>query len=622
MEKNTSKKYDSPKRNGSSGTKHTGETENTDSKACSAEHVQNGKSKNRRGTLLRLIRYASQYKYIMAVALLLCLVSNLMALTGPILAGKAIAAAEAGKGQVDFSRVFYYAKLMLIFYVASSLITLIINFIMMNVGRKIGQKMREDVFQKLMKLPVRYFDQNAAGDIISHVSYDIDVTCVCISTDLTQIMTSVVTVVGSFVMMLYISPPLTLTMLVTIPLATVYTKHMSGITRPLFSRRSAAYGEMNGYVEEIFSGQKTVLAYAQEDTFLNHFDEYNKEASDAFHRANYYGMTMGPTVGSINNLGLALIGILGSVLYMYGIVTLEHISSFVLYSRKFSGPINEIANVVTQIFSALSAAERVFHILDEAEEVPDRTDAAVLEDVRGDVKIENVSFGYTPGKTIIRNFNLDADAGKLIAIVGPTGAGKTTIINLLMRFYDVDEGQIFVDGNEIRDVTRTSLRRAYAMVLQDTWLFNGTIYENIAYGKEGATKEDVIAVAKAAKIHHYIMLLPDGYDTVIGEDGGNISKGQKQLLTIARAMLYDARMLILDEATSNVDTGTERQIQAAMRELMADKTCFVIAHRLSTIQNADRILVVDQGNIVEQGTHQELIAQKGFYYRLYAAQYE
>ncbi|MCD7764137.1 MAG: ABC transporter ATP-binding protein/permease [Lachnospiraceae bacterium] len=591
-------------------------------KKSSKEQPQSTKTKDRRGTLLRLIRYTANYKYIMIVALLLCLVSNLMALAGPFLAGRAISAAAAGKGKVDFSLVFYYAKLMLIFYVASSLLTLVINFIMMNVGRRIGQQMREDVFQKLMKLPVRYFDQNAAGDIISHVSYDIDVTCTCISTDLTQIMTSVVTVVGSFVMMLYISPPLTLTMLVTIPLATVYTKHMSGITRPLFSRRSAAYGEMNGYVEEIFSGQKTVLAYAQEETFLNHFEEHNKEATDAFYKANYYGMTMGPTVGSINNLGLALIGILGSVLYMYGIVTLEHISSFVLYSRKFSGPINEIANVVTQIFSALSAAERVFHILDEAEELPDRTDAAVLEDVRGDVKIENVSFGYVPGKTIIRNFNLDADAGKLIAIVGPTGAGKTTIINLLMRFYDVDEGQIFVDGSEIRDMTRASLRRAYAMVLQDTWLFNGTIYENIAYGKEGATREEVIAVAKAAKIHHYIMLLPDGYDTVIGEDGGNISKGQKQLLTIARAMLYDARMLILDEATSNVDTGTERQIQAAMRELMADKTCFVIAHRLSTIQNADRILVVDQGNIVEQGTHQELIAQKGFYYRLYAAQYE
>ncbi len=622
MGKYTPGEYNSPKRNGSSGTKHTGEAEHADNKACSAGQTQNGKSKNRRGTLLRLIRYTANYKYIMILALILCLVSNLMALAGPFLAGRAISAAAAGKGQVDFSRVFYYAKLMLIFYVASSLITLMINFIMMNVGRKIGQQMREDVFRKLMKLPVRYFDQNAAGDIISHVSYDIDVTCVCISTDLTQIMTSVVTVVGSLAMMIYISPPLTLTMLVTIPLATVYTKHMSGITRPLFSRRSAAYGEMNGYVEEIFSGQKTVLAYAQENTFLDHFDEYNKKASDAFHRANYYGMTMGPTVGGINNLGLALIGILGSILYMGGAVTLEHISSFVLYSRKFSGPINEIANVVTQIFSALSAAERVFQILDETEELPDRADAAVLEDVRGDVKIENVSFGYNPGKTIIRGFNLDADAGKLIAIVGPTGAGKTTIINLLMRFYDVDEGQIFVDGNEIRDVTRASLRRAYAMVLQDTWLFNGTIYENIAYGKEGATREEVIAVAKAAKIHHYIMLLPDGYDTVIGEDGGNISKGQKQLLTIARAMLYDARMLILDEATSNVDTGTERQIQAAMRELMADKTCFVIAHRLSTIQNADRILVVDHGNIVEQGTHQELIAQKGFYYRLYAAQYE
>ncbi|MCD8022830.1 MAG: ABC transporter ATP-binding protein/permease, partial [Lachnospiraceae bacterium] len=580
------------------------------------------KPKDRKGTLLRLIHYASYYKYIMIFALILCLISNVMALTGPVLAGNAIAEAEAGAGQVNFERVYYYAKLMLLFYVTSSLLTLAINFIMMHIGRYIGRKMREDVFNKLMKLPVRFFDQNAAGDIISHVSYDIDVACVCISTDLTQIMTSLVTVVGSLAMMLYISPPLTLAMCVSIPLSIVYTKHMSGVTRPLFSRRSASYGAMNGYVEEIFSGQKTILAYAQEDTFLGNFDKYNEEASEAFHKANYYSMTIGPTVGGINNLGLTLIAILGSVFYMNGIVTLAQISSFVLYSRKFSGPINEIANVINQIFSALSAAERVFHILDETEEIPDAENAKVLEQVDGNVKLEHVSFGYDPGKTIIHDFSLDAAAGKMIAIVGPTGAGKTTIINLLMRFYDVDKGNIYVDGNEIRSVTRESLRRSYAMVLQDTWLFNGTIYENIAYGKEGATRDEVIAVAKAAKIHHYIMLLPDGYDTVIGEDGGNISKGQKQLLTIARAMLYDARMLILDEATSNVDTDTERQIQAAMRELMVGKTSFVIAHRLSTIQNADWILVVDQGNVVEQGTHKDLIAKEGFYYKVYASLFD
>ncbi len=584
---------------------------------------QNKKSAgSKRGTFIRLIRCAAKYRFLLILSLFLCLVSNIMALAGPALAGKAIAEAEAGIGKVNFQNVFYYVKLMLVLYVISSLLTLLINFIMMRVGRYIARQLRTDVFEKLMRMPVKYFDQNAAGDIISHVSYDIDTACLSISTDLVQIMTSVITVVGSFVMMIWISPILSLTLLVTIPLSILYTRYMGKITRPLYSKRSAAYGTMNGYAEEIFSGQKTVRAYAQEKVFLGKFQERNQEAADAFYNASYYGMTTGPSVGAINNLGLALVGIFGAILYLWHIVTLEQISSIVLYYRKFSSPITEIASISNEIYSALSAADRVFDLLDEEEEPADPDNAAELTNVRGDVELRNVSFGYTPGNTIIHHFDLKADAGKLIAIVGPTGAGKTTIINLLMRFYDIDEGEILVDGQDVGGLTRKSVRRAYAMVLQDTWLFNGTIHENIAYGKENATREEVIAAAKAANIHHYITLLPDGYDTVITEDGSNISKGQKQLLTIARAMLYDAKMLILDEATSNVDTNTERQIQAAMRELMSDKTCFVIAHRLSTIQNADRILVVNHGDIVERGTHEELMAQKGFYYRMYASQFE
>ena len=511
---------------------------------------------------------------------------------------------------------------MLLFYVSSSVLTLLINFLMMKVGRNIARQMRSDVFYKLMKLPVNYFDRNAAGDIISRVSYDIDVLSTSISTDIVQIMTSLITVAGSLFMMILISPLLSLMVLVTIPLSIFYTRYMGKKTRPLFARRSAAYGKMNGYVEEMFSGQKTIQAYAREEAVLHKFENINQEASEAFYWANHYGMTIGPTMNSINNLGLALLGMLGSILYLKDLVSLAQISSFVLYSRKFSGPINEIANIINEIYSALAAAERVFRLLDETEESKDVENAGKLADVRGDVEIKNVSFGYVPDQVILRNFNLKAAAGKLIAIVGPTGAGKTTVINLLMRFYDVNTGEILVDGQEIRSLTRESLRRAYAMVLQDTWLFNGTIYENIAYGKENATRDEVVAAAKAARIHHYIMQLPEGYDTVISEDGGNISKGQKQMLTIARAMLYDARMLILDEATSNVDTGTERQIQAAMRELMKDKTCFVIAHRLSTIQNADLILVVNGGNIVEQGTHSELMKKQGFYHRLYNSQFE
>ena len=317
---------------------------------------------------------------------------------------------------------------------------------------------------------------------------------------------------------------------------------------------------MNGFVEEMFSGQKSIVAYAYEGKVGENFDKINTETSDAFYDASYYGMTMGPSVNCINNVGLSLTAMFGSILYMTNFIGLGSISSFVLYSRKFSGPINEVANIMTEIYSALSAAERVFHLLDEKEEVADVENAAVLDNVRGDVEFENVEFGYVKGKTIIHNLNMKADAGKLIAIVGPTGAGKTTIINLLMRFYDVDKGSILVDDQEIRQYTRESLRKAYAMVLQETWVFKGTIFENIAYGKDDATMEEVVAAAKAAHIHSFIMRLPQGYQTVISEDGGNISKGQKQLLTIARAMLYNAKMLILDEATSNVDTSTERQI--------------------------------------------------------------
>ena len=580
------------------------------------------KPKDTKGTLLRMLRYVTDFKWLLVLVAFMCLASNLLALLGPNLAGKAINEAAAGKGKVDFDKVSYYATRMLIAYLASSVLSISINIIMMYISRWIAKKMRKDVFDKLMKLPVGFFDTNQAGDIISRVSYDIDVVSTCLGTDIVAIMTSVVTVVGSFGMMVYISPMLALVSLVTIPAAMIYTTKMRKITQPRFSKRSKKYGEMNGFVEEMFSGQKSIIAYAYEDKVGQKFEKINNEASDAYYDAAYYGMTMGPSVNFINNIGLSLTAMFGSLLYMMNMIGLGSISSFVLYSRKFSGPINEVANIMTEIYSALSAAERVFGLLNEEEEVADKTDAVVLDQVEGNVEFEDVEFGYVKGKTIIHDLSMKADAGKLVAIVGPTGAGKTTIINLLMRFYDVDKGQIRVDGGEIRGYTRESLRKAYAMVLQDTWVFKGTIFDNIAYGKENATMEEVVAAAKAAHIHPFIMRLPQGYQTVISEDGGNISKGQKQLLTIARAMLYDSKMLILDEATSNVDTSTERQIQKAMRELMKDKTCFVIAHRLSTIQNADMILVVDHGDVVEQGTHESLMEKQGFYYKMYAAQFE
>ena len=580
------------------------------------------KPKDARGAFRRLLSYTKEYRWIFAAALVLSFGGNIAGLLGPSLAGSAINEAAAGAGKVNFPMVAYYAKRMLLCYLISSLITIMISILMMYISKYIARKMRRDVFEKLMKLPVSFFDTHAAGDIISRVSYDIDVVCTSISTDVVQIITSIVTVFGSLFMMLKISPLLSVVVLVTLPVSVIYTLKMRKRTQPLYSLRSANYGKMNGFVEEIFSGQKTIQAYAYEDQIAEKFDKVNFDAADAYYQAEYWGGTLGPTMNMINNLTLGIIAALGSVFYMKSMVTLGQISSFVLYSRKFSGPINEISNIINELFSALSAAERVFSLLDEPEEPADAPDAEELKAVEGNVELRNVSFGYTPEKTILHNLNLKADAGKLIAIVGPTGAGKTTIINLLMRFYDVDSGRILVDGKDITKLSRASLRSAYAMVLQETWVFNGTIFDNIAYGKENATFEEVVRAAKAAHIHPFITRLPDGYRTVISEDGGNISKGQKQLLTIARAMLYDARMLILDEATSNVDTGTEKEIQSAMRSLMSDKTCFVIAHRLSTIRHADRILVVDKGDVVEQGTHEELMKKKGFYYDLYSAQFE
>ncbi|MGM9606893.1 MAG: ABC transporter ATP-binding protein [Oscillospiraceae bacterium] len=586
------------------------------------------KPKDTKGALRRILAYLADYKLILLLILILCVASNILALLGPDLAGDAIGVIEeagTGKtavGKVDLGRVLHFVKWMLIVYLASSLLTLLINVIMVRVSKLVARNMRRDVFNKLMRLPVGFFDRNPAGDIISRVSYDIDVVSTCLATDVVSILTSIVTVVGSLIMMLRTSLLLSVVVVITIPLSVCYTMWMRKKTQPRYAKRSKNYGIMNGFVEEMLSGQKTIQAYAYEDKVCENFDAVNRGAAEAYYDAEHYGISIGVTMGFINNVSLALIAALGATLYMFGAASLRQISKFVLYSRKFSGPINEIANVINELFSALAAAERVFKLLDETEEVADTPGAKELENVRGHVELEHVSFGYDPDKIILHDLNLDAQPGQQIAIVGPTGAGKTTIINLLMRFYDVNGGRVLVDGGEIRDYTRSSLRGAYAMVLQDTWVFQGTIFENIAYGKENATMNEVVRAAKAAHIHSFIMRLPDGYQTVIGEDGGNISKGQKQLLTIARAMLYDAKMLILDEATSNVDTGTERQVQKAMRELMRGKTCFTIAHRLSTIQNADKILVVDHGDVVEQGTHESLMKQKGFYYKLYAAQFE
>ena len=578
---------------------------------------------NKKATLLRLTLYLMQYKWLLLVAFILTVGSNLLALIGPMLSGYAVDAI-VGVGKVQFEKVFYYAAWMVAFYLVSSLLSYWLSILMITISKKVVKRMRKDVFDKLLKLPVGYFDTRQTGDIISRITYDIDTINGSLSSDLIQIVTTLITVTGALSMMLVISKSLVLVFCFTVPLSIGITKFITTKTRPLFRDRSAKLGLLNGFTEEMVSGQKTLKAYTQEENVLAKFRKKNEEAVDAYYRAEYYGAMTGPCVNFINNLSLSLISVFGAMLFLAGKMTIGNISSFILYSRKFSGPINEAANIVSELQSSLAAAERIFSLLDEMNEIEDGEQAIVLgseEKVQGKVELSHVQFGYEEGRTIIHDLSLKVEPGKLIAIVGPTGAGKTTLINLLMRFYDIQSGNILVDDHPSKDLTRESLRKSFAMVLQETWLFHGTIYDNLAYGKEGATREEVIAAAKAVKIHSFIQRLPQGYDTVISDEGSNISKGQKQLLTIARAMLLEAPMLILDEATSNVDTRTELQIGQAMRKLMENKTCFVIAHRLSTIQNADTILVVKDGEVVEQGTHESLMERRGFYCSLYEAQF-
>ncbi|MDD6678825.1 MAG: ABC transporter ATP-binding protein [Firmicutes bacterium] len=588
---------------------------NGDNRAQKAAKIPKGQ------LLRRLWRYLGGNRLLLILALFLSVSSSVLNLYGPKLSGQAINAIS-GAGNVDFPVVYRCAFLMAVFYICSSLLSFLLQVVVIRLSRRISRQMRRDVFERLTTLPVSFFDRYQTGDIISTITYDVDTVNQSISTDLLQVLQSIVTVTVSFWMMLSIAPKLVLVFAVTVPMTIFFTKWLTKRVRPLFRRRSAKLGQLNGFVEEMLSGQKTIRAYGREEAVLKQFDERNQEAVDAYTVAEANGTITGPSVNFINNISLSMVCVFGSVLFLRGHLLLGHLSSFVQYSRRFSGPINEFANIIAELQSAFAAAERVFSLIDAQPEVPDAEDAEELTDVKGDVRLEKVDFSFVPGTPIIEDLSFHAPPGSMTAIVGPTGAGKTTIINLLMRFYDTDSGCIYLDGKDIRTLTRASLRKAYTMVLQDTWLFHGTIYDNLVYGKPGATMEEVVAAAKAAHIHSYISRLPDGYNTVLSDNGTSISKGQKQLLTIARAMLLDANMLILDEATSNVDTRTEQKIQDAMRKLMQGKTCFIIAHRLSTIRSADHILVLNEGKVVEQGTHDSLMAQNGFYSSLYHSQFD
>ena len=578
------------------------------------------KPRDTKGTILRLLRTMTRERSLFALALALTVAGNLLALTGPKLAGEAIDA--IGPDAILWPVIARKCALMLACYASSALLSYGLSLLMIHISRGVVYRMREAAFDRLMRLPVRFFDEHPSGDIISRISYDIETVNESLSNDIVQILSTVVTVVGSLFFMATISPRLLLVFCVTVPLSLYLGRRRATVTKPLFRARSRKLGELNSFVEEQLSGLTTLRAYCREDAAIERFDAINEEAVQAYYESEYEGSVIGPLVNFINNLSLAMVSAFGALLFCAGQMSIGSISSFILYSRRFSGPINEAANVFAELQSALAAAERVFALIDEAAEPEDAPDAQALCEPRGHVELENVTFGYDPVQPILRDFCVDAQPGRLIAVVGPTGAGKTTLISLLMRFYDAQSGHIRVDEGDVTGYTMRSLRAAYAMVLQETWLFEGTVYDNLRYANEHATREQVIAAAKAAHADSFIRRLPKGYDTVLTDDGANISKGQKQLLTIARAMLYSTSMLILDEATSNVDTNTERQVQTAMRSLMQGRTSFVIAHRLSTIQNADNILVLDHGNVVEQGTHSQLMAQKGVYYKLYASQFE
>ena len=570
--------------------------------------------------LRKLWPYLFRHRMLIVAAAVMSVLGNVLGLLSPKLSGLAI---DAIKPQnVDFPVVYKYVLAMVFVAALSSVMGYLLSKMMISLSRSVVRQMRSDLFRQLTVLPVSFFDTHQTGDVISVLSYDVDTVGASLSTDIVQMLSSLITVVGSFSMMASICPPLLLVFLITIPMSLLFTRYRSKIVRPLFRERSRMLGQLNGYVEETVSGLKTISAYHQEDEFRERFAGHNDRAVSANWKADHTACVTGPTVSFINNLSLMLVSAFGAMMYMAGGITLGGVSSFVLYSRKFSGPINEFANLIAELQSALAAAERVLTLCELPAEPADREGAEHLGKCTGHVDVKDVCFSYEEGKPVLHDVSFTAQPGQMIAIVGETGCGKTTLINLLMRFYDVTSGAIMIDGRDIRDITRQSLRSEFTMVLQDTWLFEGTVFENIAYGRPDATREEVIAAAKAAHIHDMILSMPDGYDTIVTQAGGSISKGQKQLMTIARAMLMDSSMLILDEATSNVDTRTESLIQQAMLSLMEGRTCFVIAHRLSTITNADCILVMDKGRLVESGTHEALLEKHGVYYDMYHAQFD
>ncbi|MGQ9494081.1 MAG: ABC transporter ATP-binding protein [Anaerolineae bacterium] len=588
------------------------------------------KARDFRGTLRKLMAYLGPYQVSILIVLLLAAASTVFSIFGPKVLGTAttklfegLLAQLTGTGGIDFAGIGRILLTVLGLYLLSALLSYVQGWLMTNVTIQVTYQLRKDIMAKIHRMPFRYFDGTTHGEVLSRLTNDVDTVNQTLNQSLTQIITSVVTVVGMLVMMLSINWQMTLVALLILPLSTGVVMGIIRRSQKLFVQQQEYLGHVNGHVEEIFGGHVIVKAFNGEEKSIRQFDQYNHALYSVAWKAQFFSGMIMPTMHLIGNLGYVAVVILGSYLTIRGRIAIGDIQAFIQYVRSFTQPITQLANVSNILQQTVAAAERVFEFLGEAEEPPDRVDQPVrLGKVKGQVEFRNVHFSYVPGKPVIKGFSATIKPGQKIAIVGPTGAGKTTLVKLLMRFYDVDDGAIRVDGYDIRQFRRADLRRLFGMVLQDTWLFNGTLLDNIRYGREDASEEEVIAAARIAHIDRYIRTLPEGYHMVINEEVTNISQGQKQLLTIARAILANPPMLILDEATSSVDTHTELLIQEAMDNLMRGRTSFVIAHRLSTIRNADLILMIRDGNIVEQGTHEELLARGGFYAEMYKSQFE
>lgn len=575
---------------------------------------------NKTSTLKKVLKRIEKYRILVVLSLLMAAATVLLTLYLPILSGQAVDGIIA-KGMVNFTGLFRILKIMVIVIAGTAVFQWLMNIINNHITYHVVQDIRKEAFEKLENLPLKYVDSHSYGDIVSRMIADVDQFAEGLLMGFTQLFTGLLTIAGTLLFMFNINGKIALVVVLLTPLSLFVAAFIAKRTYTMFQKQSETRGEQTSLIEEMIGNLKVVQAFGHEDENQETFDEINTRLQKYSLDATFFSSLVNPSTRFINSMIYAGVGITGAISALRGGISVGQLTCFLSYANQYTKPFNEISGVITELQNALACAARVFELIEEEPEVPDKESALVLEDAKGDICLEHVYFSYTADKKLIQDFNLSVKPGQRIAIVGPTGCGKTTLINLLMRFYDVNEGEIFVDGTEIRDITRGSLRTNYGMVLQDTWIRNGTVRDNIVIGKPDATMEEIIGAAKASRAHDFIKRLPKGYDTVLGEEGGNLSQGQKQLLCITRVMLCLPPMLILDEATSSIDTRTEIKIQQAFARMMEGRTSFIVAHRLSTIKEADVILVMKDGNIIEQGNHEELLKQNGFYAELYNSQF-